>query len=352
MSKVKLGLIGCGSIANRHHLPCYMENEDVEIVYFCDIIPERAQKAAETYGSGKAVVDYKEVLADPEVEAVDICTPNKMHSIISIDALKAGKHVLCEKPAAINYEEALKMQQAQKESGKILNIGVVNRFEGRINLIKKYIEEGRLGEVYHVYASFRAHRSIPGIGGAFTTKAQSGGGVLIDWGIHYLDLILYILGGATLKNLTCDAYSEMAKDMKSYKYKGMWAEDTKDVENGTNDVDDMITGYVRTDKATISFNGAWAQNIAQSDTYIDFMGDKAGARLAYGGQYTFTDGSTLESYTSDHEIPNMYLREDSDFIEAIKTGTKNRNNIDNILESMKLLDRLYASAAIHKEIEL
>ena len=140
--------------------------------------------------------------------------------------------------------------------------------------------------------------------------------------------------------------------MKDYKYTSMWAEDTADFENGTNDVDDFITGYVRTDKASISFNGAWAQNISQADTFIDFLGDKGGARLTYCGQFAFTDGSTLETTQSNHEIPNMYELEDRAFIESFKTSTKNRNNIDNILESMKLLDYLYKSAEQKKEIQL
>jgi predicted dehydrogenase len=221
-----------------------------------------------------------------------------------------------------------------------------------VELLEEMNREGKFGNIYHIYCSFRAHRSIPGLGGAFTTKAQSGGGVLIDWGVHYLDLILYILGGAKLTTVTCDAYSEMAKDMKSYKYKGMWAEDTKDVENGTNDVDDLITGHVRTDKASISFNGAWAQNIGVGDTFIDFMGDKAGARLQYGGKFTVYDGETLESYTPEYDIPNMYTKEERAFFDAIDSGIKDRNNIDNILESAKLLDTLYQSAEAKKEIAL
>ena len=174
---------------------------------------------------------------------------------------------------------------------------------------------------------------------------------LVDWGVHFLDLILYILGDAKLKNVTCDAYSEMAKDMKSYKYIKMWAEDTKDIENGVNDVDDFITGYIRTDKASISFNGAWAQNLDKPEMFIDVLGDKKGARLAYGGQFEVTDGETLETVATNHEIPNMYLREDEDFFNSIESGIKNKNNIDNILESMKLLDYLYRSAEIGKEIQ-
>ena len=184
MKKVMVGIIGCGTIANSAHIPAYLKNEDVEIKYFCDIIPERAKAAVEKYGCGIAVEDYHRVLEDPEVEAISVCTPNRMHTIIAIDAMRAGKHVLCEKPAARTYPEALEMQKVQHETGMTLNIGVVNRFNDMVNLIREYIQDGRLGEVYHVYLSFRAFRSIPGLGGAFTTKEIAGGGSLIDWGVH------------------------------------------------------------------------------------------------------------------------------------------------------------------------
>ena len=219
-------------------------------------------------------------------------------------------------------------------------------------MLREWNDEGKFGKLYHVYCSFRSFRSIPGLGGAFTTKAQSGGGVLIDWGVHFLDLVLYILGGAKLSTVSCNAYSEMAKDMKAYKYTNMWAEDTADVENGTNDVDDFITGLVRTDKATISFNGAWAQNIGKTEMFIDFLGDKGGARLTYGGKFTYWSGETLEEINPEYDLPNMYAREDAAFLEACQSGVKTKSHIDNILESAKLLDSLYQSAELGKEVAL
>jgi predicted dehydrogenase len=267
-----------------------------------------------------------------------------------MDALKAGKHVLCEKPVTVNYKLSVEMAEEAKKQGKILSIGVCNRYNKSVEMIKEMVENGKFGNIYHVYCSFRGFRNIPGLGGDFTTKSQSGGGVLIDWGIHFFDLILYILGGAKIKNVTCDAYCEMANDMKSYKYKGMWAEDTKNLD-GTNDVDDFITGYVRTDKASISFNGAWAQNVDVPEMYIDFLGDKGGARLQYGDKFTFYDGQTLESFKPEYDIPNMYKCEDEAFIKSIETGVKDKNNIVNILESMKLLDALYESSEKKAEVK-
>ena len=349
-----IAIIGCGRIAQLSHFPALSQMENVRIKYACDLIAQKAEKMKETYPEAveNVITDYQIALADPEVDAVFVLTPNYAHYTITMEALRAGKHVFCEKPITVNYELSVEMAEEAKKQGKLLNIGVCNRYNASVVKLAEMNANGDFGNIYHVYCSFRAFRSIPGLGGDFTTKSQSGGGVLIDWGIHYLDLILYILGGAKLRTVTCDTYCEMAKDMKSYKYKNMWAEDTKNVETGTNDVDDLVSGYIRTDKATISFNGAWAQNLDQKDAYIDFLGDKGGARLTYGGQFTFTNGETLESYTTEHEIPQQHAVQDEAFIEAVRTGEKNRNYIDNILESMKLLDSLYKSAAAGKELEV
>ena len=352
MKTTVVAIVGCGRIANNAHLPALTKLENVRIKYACDLIIEKAQALKEKFPKIEQIItDYNVALADPEVEAVFVLTPNFAHYTITMDALRAGKHVMCEKPVTVSYELSCEMAAEADKQGKILNIGVCNRYHKSVELLEELNRKGEFGNIYHIYCSFRSFRSIPGLGGAFTDKAQSGGGALIDWGVHFLDLILYILGDAKLKNVTCDAYSEMAKDMKSYKYKSMWAEDTKDIENGVNDVDDFITGYIRTDKASISFNGAWAQNLDKPEMFIDFLGDKKGARLTYGGQFEVTDGQTLETTKTEHEIPNMYLREDEDFFNSIESGVKNKNNIDNILESMKLLDYLYRSAEIGKEIQ-
>lgn len=348
-----IAVIGCGRIANGAHFPALSKIEGLRIKYACDLLPEKAEKAKADYPLvEQAVTDYKTVLADPEVEAVFVLTPNFAHYTVAMDALRAGKHVMCEKPVTISYPLSCDMAEEARRQHKILNIGVCNRYNKSVEMLRDMYINGAFGNLYHIYCSFRSFRSIPGLGGAFTTKAQSGGGVLIDWGVHFLDLILYILDGAKLVNVTCDAYCEMAKDMKAYRYNSMWAEDTADIENGTNDVDDFVSGYIRTDKASISFNGAWAQNIDQEDMFIDFLGDKAGARLTYGGKFEVYSGETLETIRPAYDIPNHFFCEDQAFMESIATGQPNRNHIDNILESAKLLDCLYESAKLKKEIAL
>ena len=353
MEKKVLAVIGCGRIAQNAHFPAFAQMDNVRVKYACDIIPEKAQKMKDQYDFVEQVIeDYKIALADEEVDAVYVLTPNYAHYTITMDALAAGKHVFCEKPITVNYALSCEMAKEAEKQNKILNIGVCNRYHKSVEMLEELNRQGKFGNVYHVYCSFRSFRSIPGLGGAFTTKEQSGGGVLIDWGIHFLDLILYVLGGATLKSATCDAYCEMAKDMKSYKYNSMWAEDTADIEGGTNDVDDFITGHIRTDKASISFNGAWAQNIDSDDMFVDFLGDKGGARLTYCGKFVYWSADTLEKTEPEYDIPDMYYCEDKAFIESVESGTPNKNNISEILESAKLLDTLYKSAEIGKEIEL
>jgi len=350
MKKTQVAIIGCGSIANGMHIPAYLNNDTCEIKYFCDIIPERADKAAAAHG-GKAVYDYHEILNDPELEAVSVCTHNNNHAPISIDFLNAGKHVLCEKPAARTYADALKMQEAQHKTGKVLNIGVVNRFNTAVNRIRDMVNNGDLGEVYAIYGSFRAQRSIPGMGGDFTTKAVSGGGVLIDWGVHVLDLIMYISGDPLPKTVTGHTFCKLGKNMRDYVYTSMWAGEPK--YDGTYDVDDYVTGMIRTEGPTITINGAWAQNVSSPGIYIEFMGDKGGVHLNYGGDYTFfttRDGALIEEKHSYKET-DMFQNEINAFLECIRSGEKIASHIDNAVITSKIMQGLYDSSDAGKEIQ-
>ncbi|MBQ4637204.1 MAG: Gfo/Idh/MocA family oxidoreductase [Clostridia bacterium] len=350
---MKVAVIGCGTIANSAHIPSYLNNPEVEIKYFCDIILEKAEACVEKYGCGIAVKDYKEVLEDPEVTAVSVCTPNNMHPTIAIDAMRAGKDVLSEKPAARTYAEALEMQKVQHETGKILNIGVVNRFNDNVNAIKRYIDSGKLGDIHHVYVSFRAHRSIPGLGGAFTTKAIAGGGALIDWGVHYLDIVMYCCGDPKPLTVTGEAFCKLGKDMENYVYRSMWAEDTKDL-NGTYDVDDSVTGMIRTEGPVITFNGAWAQNIGVSETYIDFMGDKGGIRLSYGSTFKvfLQEHGALVEYTPEVKTRDHFQNEIDAFVRSIKTREKLPSHIDTVIITAKMMQAIYDSSDAHREIVL
>ena len=220
--KTVVAVVGCGRIASAAHFPALSRMEDVEIRYACDLIAEKAEDKRTKFGAERAITDYREALADPEVDVVYVLTPNYAHYTVTMDALAAGKHVFCEKPITVSYELALRMSNEAEKRNRLLAIGVCNRYHRSVEELRSLCESGRFGKIYTVYCSFRENRSIPGLGGAFTTAAESGGGVLIDWGIHFLDLILYVIGGAKILTASAETYSEMAKNIEDYKFSSMW----------------------------------------------------------------------------------------------------------------------------------
>ncbi|MBQ9880066.1 MAG: Gfo/Idh/MocA family oxidoreductase [Clostridia bacterium] len=351
--KIKVAVIGCGNIATSAHIPAYVSDPTAEIKYFCDIIPERAEAAVKNNGCGKAVVDYKDILDDPELDAVSVCTHNDMHSVISIDFMRHGKDVLCEKPAARVLSEAERMLAVSYETDRILSIGVCNRYSDAVNKIKDLISGGVLGEVYHVYASFRAYRSIPGLGGDFTTFAASGGGSLIDWGVHYLDLVEYVCGSPDPLTVSGEAFSKLGSPIKDYLFTHMWASQDYNV-NGTYDVDDSVTGLIRTTGPVISFNGAWAENIKDGGTFIDFMGTKGGIHHDYCGGftlYTQKDGMLLTT-TPEFRMKEMHREEVLDFIRCVRAHERNRNDIAEAIKTSRIMQAVYDSSESHREITL
>lgn len=352
MKKMKVAVIGCGTIAQAQHLPNYIKHPGVEVKYVIDTDFRLAKEAAEKFNVPHALADFRDMLKDKEIEAVSVCTPNHTHAPISIACLEAGKNVLCEKPAAVNAELAAEMKRAADENGKILNIGVVNRFHTAVNKIREMVAEGELGEIYHVYCSFRSHRSIPGLGGPFTTKAKAGGGVLIDWGVHFLDLIFYILNNPKVHTVSAQAYNKLGKDMRNYTYVNMWA-GPPDYE-GVCDVEEFVTGLVRTDGPTINLNGAWAQNIGEDAMFVEFLGEKAGIKWQYGGDfkiYTSKNGLLLET-TPSFSKQDPFYEEISSFIQASLDGKKTRASIDEVLLTSKLMDAIYRSSALKREVQL
>ena len=352
MKEVTVAVIGCGTIACNEHLPAYSKNPMAKVKYVVDIKPDAARELAEKYNVPYFVTDYREVLKDKEVEAVSVCTPNYTHAPITIDCLNAGKNVLCEKPASVSFDLVKQMKEAADRSGKVLNIGVVNRFNTAVNHIREMISAGELGRIYHIYCSFRAHRSIPGLGGWFTNKSMAGGGVLIDWGVHFLDLIFYCTNPEKALTVSANTYSELVKDKKEYTFIDMWAGPPN--YDGVYDVEEFVTGLIRTTGPTISLNGAWAQNIAESAMFVEFMGDKGGIKLQYGGDfkvYTSRNGILYETAPSFRKS-NMFYDEIDNFLQSAAANRKDRANIDNILITAQVMDAIYKSAQLGKEVAL
>lgn len=191
---VKVGIIGCGGIANGKHMPALQAVPNVKMVAFCDIIEERAVKAAKEYGTpdAKVYTDYKELLKDKEIEVVHVLTPNKSHANITVDSLYADKHVMCEKPMAKTAADAKRMVDAAKATGKKLTIGYQHRQKPESVFAKEYIENGGLGEIYYANCLALRRRGTPNWG-VFLNEEEQGGGPIIDIATHSLDLTLYLM---------------------------------------------------------------------------------------------------------------------------------------------------------------
>ena len=191
---VNVGIIGCGGIGQNKHMPSLSKIENVRLVAFCDIVPERAQMCKEKFGTPDAAVytDYRELLKDETIEVVHVLTPNREHAEISVAALKAGKHVMCEKPMAKTAEGAKQMCEAAKASGKKLAIGYQHRMKPQAITAKEYIDSGALGEIYYANCYAIRRRGTPNWGVFLDAEAQ-GGGPIIDIATHSLDLTLYLM---------------------------------------------------------------------------------------------------------------------------------------------------------------
>src|SRR5690625_754163 len=203
---LKVGVIGVGSISGVHIQP-YLENDDVELVALCDINEERLAEAGERYGAANLYKDHEALLENEEIDAISICTWNNSHAAIAIDALEAGKHVLVEKPLSMTYEEALEVQKAVRKSGKILQVGFVRRHGENTKILKQFIDNGDLGEIYYAKASCLRRLGNPG--GWFSDQSKSGGGPLIDLGVHMIDICWYMMGKPRPVSVSGNTYGKL-----------------------------------------------------------------------------------------------------------------------------------------------
>ncbi|HBL85223.1 MAG: oxidoreductase [Clostridiales bacterium GWF2_38_85] len=254
--KVRIGIIGCGGIANGKHLPALKTLPNVNMVAFCDLIIEKAEKAKVEYGTADAKVytDYKKLLEDKTIDVIHVLTPNRSHSFISVDALEAGKHVCCEKPMAINAEEAKKMVEAAKRTGKKLTIGYQNRQRPDSLFVKGEVENGTLGDIYYAKATALRRREVP-TWGVFLNEYEQGGGPLIDIGTHALDLTLWTMNNYKPKYCVGTTYKKLGNIVPSGNAWGEW-----DKEQFT--VEDAAFGFIVMENgATILLESSWALNI-------------------------------------------------------------------------------------------
>ncbi|KAB8127028.1 Gfo/Idh/MocA family oxidoreductase [Gracilibacillus oryzae] len=277
-NKVKVAIIGCGGIANGKHMPSLRKLDQVELVAFCDIEVHKAEKAANDYGPQEAKVyeDYKSLLEDSEIQVVHVCTPNHVHADITVAALEAGKHVMCEKPMAKTSDEARRMVDAANRTGKKLTIGYNNRFRQDSQYLHQVCERGDLGEVYFAKAHAIRRRAVP-TWGVFLDEEKQGGGPLIDIGTHALDLTLWMMNNYKPKAVFGTTYHKLGKKKNAANAWGSW-----DPEKFT--VEDSAFGFITMENgATIVLESSWALNTLDEDeAKCSLSGTEGGADMKEG----------------------------------------------------------------------
>ena len=348
---IKIGIIGCGGIANGKHMPALKKVKDTEMVAFCDLIPERAQTAAKEYGvqNAKVYTDYRELLKDPEISVVHVCTPNRSHSIITVDALEAGKHVMCEKPMAINSEEAKKMLDAAKRTGKKLSIGYQSRFRNDSLFLKQEAEEGTFGDIYYAKATAIRRRAVP-TWGVFLNEYEQGGGPLIDIGTHALDLTLWMMNNYKPKYCVGTAYHKLNKQTDQGNAWGNWDPEKFSVE-------DSAFGFIVMENgATIVLESSWALNMLDArEAVTTLCGTKAGADMVGGiringvkhnRQYVFTPDFKVggAAFFEGNKSESAAEREERMWIESIRNGTDPVTTPEQAYCITRILEGIYTSA--------
>lgn len=365
MGKFKVGIIGCGSAAhgvglNQKHMPSLNKlREDVEMTAFCDVIEERAAKAARDFGTNDAgiYVDYKDLLRDESLDIVHVCTPNRSHAEISIAALEAGKHVLCEKPMAKTYAEGLEMMAAVKKTGKKLLIGYQYRLTPAARYLQRVCRSGELGEIYYTKAHALRRRMVPTMG-VFLDKEEQGGGPLIDVGTHALDMALWMTGNYKPRVVMASTYHKFATQTETGNLWGDWEPEKFTVE-------DSGFAFIRMENdATIILECSWALNILDAlEERVTLCGTKAGADMKDGVRINRTEFGKLSvskpdvpeftpvSYDPRGGPPPGEL-EIRYFLDCIRNDTVPFVLPEEALMVTRLIDAVYESARSRKPVYL
>ena len=363
--KMRVGIIGCGWIADAH-IKAYLNQPDVEIVAGADIIPGKAKAFFEKHGVEGVKTDYashKEMLADKslKLDAVSICTYNRQHAIPAIDSLNAGVNVLLEKPFTVTVEEAVEVMRAERKSGKVLSIGFQPRLDANMQMIKKIVQSGELGQIYYIQTGGGRRRGIPTpFGTSFIEDKTAGLGALGDIGCYSLDMVLNAIGYP--KPLTVSGYKSAFFGTDPH-YSGYAADKAAEYASKFS-VDDFAAAFIRLEGGIIlDFRIAWAMNLdTPGDTII--MGTKGSLRIPSTECWNGTVGGPMVVYhevcgqQTQTEIPIIKMKQGlfdlkiRTFLDACKNGTPAPVPSSQILYNHAIIDGIAKSAIAGKEIAI
>ncbi|MET3576149.1 Gfo/Idh/MocA family protein [Bhargavaea ullalensis] len=350
MGKLRVGVIGAGMISD-YHLQSYAANEETELHGIYDLSAERAREKAARYGVNKVYRSTAELLADPKIDAVSICTWNDTHAQLSVDAVSHGKHVLVEKPLAMTYPEALKIRDAAAGRSQVFQVGFVRRFAAGTRVLKKFIDDGLLGGIY--YAKATHLRRIGNPGGWFADRSRSGGGPLIDLGVHLIDTVWYLMGKpkvARIKGVTHRELGNRANVGNLSFYKAA------DYSADKNDVEDLAAALIEFENgASLLLDVSFSLHAKETETKIQLFGKKGGAELEPELLLVTEQHDTILNVHPqiDHltlDFDEAFGSEIDHFVACCLGGGGTHAPLEDGLEVMKMLDGIYESAKSGQEV--
>ncbi|NQU38987.1 MAG: Gfo/Idh/MocA family oxidoreductase [Lentisphaerae bacterium] len=341
----RVGVIGLG--IGRNHVKSFHSHEHSEVVAICDQSEARLSEIGDEHKISARYRDAAEMIATEKLDIVAIATPNKLHKPLTLMAFEAGCHVFCEKPMAMNTIEAREMLEAGRVAGKRLMINFGFRFSPQSWALKKEVDRGTLGDIYYARTQWLRRRGMPGFGGWFGTKALSGGGALIDLGVHRLDLALWLMGYPRPVWVMGSTYNHIASDLAKQQGKAF-------------DVEDFAVGLVKFDNgATLEIEASWAGNIAERELMqTRLLGSKAGLlQQNINGTYEFEakiyqerDGSQydMELRPPVPDVPGAAAH----FVDALVNDTPHIATGEEGLIVMELLDAIYESSRSGQPVQI
>ncbi len=331
---LRLGLVGVGAAAQISHIPALKKTEGLELLALCDRDPEKAARVAAKFQIPKVHPRIDDLLADDELDAIDICTPNYLHAPMATAALEAGKHVLCERPLARSAEEAAAMQRAAKKADRVLMCAVQHRFRPDAQLLRKFVEKGDLGDIYFAKAGWLRQRTEWDSDEWRRQKRESGGGVVLDLGFQMLDLSLWTLGSPKVASVTASLHRSR---------KG--------------EVEDSATAFFRLESgATLTLELTWGLLMEKDFAYLNLFGSGGAALLnpfrVHKGMHGTLVNVTPTLETSRNQYKHSIEAQITHFADVLRKAAKPMGHADEILPVMELMDAVYRSAEQGKEVRL
>ncbi len=348
--KIHLGVIGAGNIGNVH-IQEFKKLSDVHIAAVTDTFLPLAEQRAKENGIAKVHQTAEQLIADSSIDAVVIGVPNRFHAPLAVQALKAGKHVLLEKPMAISADAAREIVRTQRETGKVLMIPHQMRWEWIALQVKEQVDKGALGHIYHAKTGWFRRKGIPGWGTWFTRKSESGGGPLIDIGVHMLDLALHLMGSPKPVSVYGSTYAEFGPKKRGI---GTWGRPDW---NGYYDVEDLATALIKMeDGSTLSLEVSWAVHMDTDNApFVHLMGSEGGASIRGDRGKLLTE---IYDRAVDVELATPAgdeggrVRLSRHFVECIREGKEPITSAMTGFTNNLILDAIYKSSETGQEVKL